>query len=103
MVNENTHRVAVNSEKARIAVVCPNYGLVGGAELFAFELTERLAMREDFNIHVFANRWRPGKGVTTFHKIPILTFPRWLRPISFALFARRAINAGGFEIGRAHV
>ncbi len=90
------------SNPIRIAVVCPNYGLVGGAELFAFELTERLALRGDFSIHVFANRWRPGKGVTNFHKIPIIPFPRWLRPVSFALFTRRAINAGGFDLVHSH-
>ncbi len=97
-----THSQERDVNSIRIAVVCPNYGLVGGAEMFAFELTERLAQMDDFSIHVFANRWRSGKGITTFHKIPILDFPRWLRPISFALFARRAINARGFDIVHSH-
>ncbi len=102
MANKNTHKPADCTGKARIAVVCPNYGLVGGAELFAFELTERLAQNKDFEIHVFANRWRAGKTVTAFHKIPILPFPRWLRPISFALFTRRAIKIGGFDLVHSH-
>lgn len=102
MVDKNTYRAAEHGRKFRVAVVCPNYGLVGGAELFAFELTERLAQMADFDIHVFANRWRPGKSVTHFHKIPILNFPRWLRPVSFALFARRAIADGKFDLVHSH-
>lgn len=102
MANARTHRPAAIASRARIAVVCPNYGLVGGAELFAFELTERLAMRADFDIHVFANRWRAGKNGMVIHKVPILKFPRWLRPISFALFAQRAIKAGGFDLVHSH-
>jgi len=102
MENEPTHCPAVFDRKAKIAVVCPNYGLVGGAELFAFELTERLAQMADFDIHVFANRWRPGKSVTNFHKIPIFNFPRWLRPVSFALFVHRAIAAGQFDLVHSH-
>ena len=44
----------------KVAVVIPKYGLVGGAEGFVFALTERLAMRPEFEIHVFANRYRRG-------------------------------------------
>jgi len=40
----------------KIAVVIPKYGLIGGAEGFAYELTERLAMRERFEIYLFA-KW----------------------------------------------
>ena len=41
----------------KIAVVIPKYGLLGGAENFVFQLTERLAAREGIEIHVFANQW----------------------------------------------
>lgn len=86
----------------RIAVVIPKYGLVGGAESFAYEVTERLAQRNDFEMHVFANRWRHGTESITFHKVPILLFPRWLRPISFAWFARKAVYARNCAIVHSH-
>jgi len=57
----------------KIAVVIPKYGLVGGAEGFAYELTERLAMRSRFEIHLFANQWRQGKAPVIFHKVSMLS------------------------------
>ena len=86
----------------KIAVVIPKYGLVGGAEGFAYELTERLAMRSRFEIHLFANQWRQGKAPVIFHKVPMLVFPRFLRQISFACFANRQIARGGFDLVHSH-
>lgn len=70
--------------------------------MFAFELTERLARQDDFNIHVFANSWRVGNNISRFHKVPIVRFPRWLRPISFAWIANQAIKKGGFDLIHSH-
>lgn len=86
----------------KIAVVIPKYGLVGGAEGFAYELTERLAMRERFKVHVFANRHRPGKAPVTYHRVPILPFPRFMRQISFAWFAERQIRREGCDLVHSH-
>jgi len=86
----------------KIAVVIPKYGLVGGAEGFAYELTERLAMRSRFEIHLFANQWRQGKAPVIFHKVPMLVFPRFLRQISFAYFANGQIARGGFDLVHSH-
>jgi len=86
----------------RVAVVCPDYGLVGGAEMFAFELTEHLSRFSEFSFHVFANRCREGKRVSKFYKIPIIPFPRWLRPISFAWFTKQAIEKIGFDLIHSH-
>jgi len=86
----------------RIAVVIPKYGLVGGAEGFAYELTERLAMRGQFEMHVFANQHRRGKAPVTFHKVPMLRFPRFMRQISFALLAERGIRHGDFDLVHSH-
>ena len=88
--------------KLKIAVVIPRYGLIGGAETVVFELTERLAGFEDFEIHVFANRWRCGQAPVTFHRVPVIGFPRWLGPVSFALFARRRIRSIGCDIIHSH-
>ena len=86
----------------KVAVVIPKYGLVGGAEGFAYALTEKLAARNEFEIHVFANRWRPGKAPIVFHKVPILVFPRFLKQISFAWFVNRKIQKGDYDLIHSH-
>jgi UDP-glucose:(heptosyl)LPS alpha-1,3-glucosyltransferase len=86
----------------KVAVVIPKYGLVGGAEGFVFALTERLAMRPEFEIHVFANRYRQGSSPVVFHKVPIIAFPRFLKQISFAWFVNRRIQRGSFDLIHSH-
>ena len=86
----------------KVAVVIPKYGLVGGAEGFVYALTERLAMRDEFEIHVFANRYRRGKAPIVFHRVPILVFPRFLKQISFAWFVNRQIKKATFDLVHSH-
>ncbi|MCG6878381.1 MAG: glycosyltransferase family 4 protein [Deltaproteobacteria bacterium] len=86
----------------KVAVVIPKYGLVGGAEGFAHVLTERLAMRGEFEIHVFANRYRRGKAPIVFHRVPMLVFPRFLRQISFAFFVNRQLKSGEYDLVHSH-
>lgn len=86
----------------RIAVVIPKYGLVGGGERFAAEVTERLAENKDYEIHVFANRWRVCSPRITFHRIPIISFPRCLVTPSFAFFANRLIEGKDFDLVHTH-
>lgn len=86
----------------RIAVVIPKYGQIGGAERFAFELTERLARDGRYEMHVFANRWVAESGPVTFHKVPKVRFPRFLRQVGFAWFVGRAVESGGFDLVHAH-
>ena len=45
----------MGSSVRNIAVVIPKYGLVGGGEKFALELTERIAASGRYKVHVFAN------------------------------------------------
>lgn len=94
--------VETGIQRMRIAVVIPKYGLLGGAEGFAYELTERLAVRPLFEFHVFANRYRRGKAPVTFHQVPILPFPRFMRQISFAWFTKKAIRRKGFDLVHSH-
>jgi UDP-glucose:(heptosyl)LPS alpha-1,3-glucosyltransferase len=90
-------------EKRRIAVVIPKYGLVGGAEGFAAELTERIAADPRFEVHVFANRWADSSGRIAFHQVPIVRFPKFLTAASFAGFAGRQISAAGpFDLVHTH-
>lgn len=86
----------------KIAVVIPKYGLVGGAEQFARELTERIARNPRYDVHVFANRWRVSSDRVTFHKVPIISFPRFLTTISFAFFAGQKMAKMGFDLINAH-
>jgi len=86
----------------KIAVVIPKYGLVGGAEGFAYELTERLAEREGLEIHLFANQWRSRNTSITFHKLPLIPFPRFLRPISFAYFSHKGIRSNDYDLVHSH-
>ena len=86
----------------RIAVVIPKYGLVGGAEGFAAELTERLARDPRWEFHVFANRWVPGSDRVAFHRVPIISFPKFLTTPSFAFFAGRRIRSTGIDIIHTH-
>jgi UDP-glucose:(heptosyl)LPS alpha-1,3-glucosyltransferase len=86
----------------RIAVVIPKYGLVGGAEGFAAEITERLALDPRFEFHVFANRWAAGSDRVRFHRVPIVSFPKFLTTPSFAYFADRLIRKTGVEIIHTH-
>lgn len=86
----------------KIAVVIPKYGLVGGAEGFVYELTERLAVRKGLEIHVFANKWKRGKAPITFHKVPILVFPRFMRQISFSYFVDKRISSKDYDLVHSH-
>ncbi len=88
--------------KQKIAVVVPKYGTVGGGERFASEITARLARNENFDIHVFANQWVANSDRIKFHKVPMIRFPRFLRPLSFAWFASRMISRMNFDLVHSH-
>jgi len=91
-----------SNDSIRVAVVIPKYGLVGGAESFVYNLTEGLARRDGFEMHVLANQWRRGKAPITFHKIPIIPFPRWIQPVSFAFFAQKTIQENIYDVVHSH-
>ncbi|MDR3579873.1 MAG: glycosyltransferase family 4 protein [Oryzomonas sp.] len=89
--------------KPTIAVIVPKYGLVGGGERFAFEVTERMAREGRYEFHVFANRWRSAEGSPViFHNVPTVKFPRFLRAFVFPWFAQRLVARGGFNLVHSH-
>ncbi len=92
----------MGSAVRNVAVVIPKYGLVGGGEKYALELTERIAAKDRYKIHVFANQWRTQSDRITFHKVPIITFPKFLTTISFAWFVNQAIGETNFDLIHAH-
>jgi len=85
-----------------VAVISPRYGLVGGSEHFAMEVTERLALNPNLSIHVFANKWQAMSDRITFHKYPIIKFPRFFQPISTAFFVQKMISKQKFDIIHTH-
>ena len=87
---------------AKIAVVIPKYGLVGGGEKFAAELTERIVQWTSHEIHVLANQWTTQSGIIRFHKIPIINFPKYLTTVSFAWFVEQKIKEIGFDLVHSH-
>ena len=89
-------------KRKKIAVIVPKYGTVGGGEKFASEVTARLACNEEYEIHVFANRWVANSDRITFHKIPKWHFPRTLRPLFFAWYVGRCIDRIGFDLVHTH-
>jgi UDP-glucose:(heptosyl)LPS alpha-1,3-glucosyltransferase len=93
----------MNSYKpAKVAVIIPKYGLLGGAEEHTAEITNRIAQRKDFDVHVFANKWTNDSENITFHKIPIITFPKFLTTISFAYFSGLKTSPFHFDIIHTH-
>ena len=86
----------------KIAVVIPKYGLLGGAEQFAAELTDRLISATGFDFHVYANRWEKSVTPITFEKVPIVSFPKFLRTPSFAYFSGRSIERSNFSLVHSH-
>jgi UDP-glucose:(heptosyl)LPS alpha-1,3-glucosyltransferase len=86
----------------KIAVVIPKYGLVGGAEQFASELTGRITDQHGYNFHVFANRWQGASAGINFHHVPIVSFPKFLTTLSFAYFACQKVRRGNFSLVHSH-
>lgn len=86
----------------KIAVVIPKYGLVGGAEQFASELTEKLSALRHDSFQVFANRWQSNSSAVQFHEIPIISFPKFLTTISFAWLAGRRLRRNNFSLVHSH-
>ena len=83
-------------------MVVPRYGRVGGGERFVMALTEQLAAMGGLEMHVFANRWETRSDGVVFHKVPIISFPRFLRPLSFAYFSNRQISKAGMDLIHTH-
>ena len=88
--------------KKKIAVVIPKYGLVGGGEQFALQLTEKIARNHRYDVHVFANKWKAVSGNVSFHFVPMIRFPRFLTTASFAFFANAAIARQDFDLIHTH-
>lgn len=88
--------------RPRIAVIAEGYGKAGGSERFVQEVTERLAATGRYEFHVFANHWHSDRKDITFHHVPRVKFPRFLRPWVFTTLAQRRVSRGGFDLVHSH-
>jgi len=69
----------------------------GGAEQYLVDLAQRLS-HHGHEVHIFASRWDEVGAGLSFHKIPIIPFPKSLRLASFAINNARCIKKGQFDI-----
>jgi UDP-glucose:(heptosyl)LPS alpha-1,3-glucosyltransferase len=86
----------------KIAVIIPKYGLLGGAEQFVAELTDRLAYQTGYDFHVCANRWQKPDAPMIFHQTPIISFPKFMITPSFAYFVQCHIKRNNYSIVHSH-
>ena len=87
--------------RPRIAVISQQYGTLGGGEIFAREVTERLARRGRFEMHVFSRKWESDCPEVRFHRVPTWGVPRQLLPTAFAWMASRMARRAGFDLVHA--
>jgi UDP-glucose:(heptosyl)LPS alpha-1,3-glucosyltransferase len=82
----------------KIAAVIPKYGLVGGAEQFAAQLTGRLCSRHQETFQVFANRRQSHTDPVGLHKISIISCPKLLTAIGFSYFNQSQSQRHNFPL-----
>jgi UDP-glucose:(heptosyl)LPS alpha-1,3-glucosyltransferase len=87
--------------RPRIAVISQQYGTLGGGEIFAREVTERIARTGKFDMHVFSRKWESDCREVTFHRVPMWGVPRQLIPTAFAWMASRMARRMGFDLVHA--
>jgi UDP-glucose:(heptosyl)LPS alpha-1,3-glucosyltransferase len=88
--------------RVRIAIVVPKYGLVGGGEEHTAQLTNRISQNREFDVHLFANQWAHVSDAVSVHKIPILSFPKFLTTSSFAYFVEKETARMPLDIIHSH-
>jgi UDP-glucose:(heptosyl)LPS alpha-1,3-glucosyltransferase len=86
----------------KIAVIRQKYVNYGGAESFVANYAEAMA-EEGHEIHIFANKWTASKHSNIhIHPVPAIKINSFIRSLSFAWFAGRAVRRGSFDIVQSH-
>lgn len=86
----------------KIAVIRQKYVNYGGAEQFVSEYTTYLA-NAGHNIHIFANQWSSSNHPNIqVHPVRAIKLNSFIRTLSFASFAARAVRAESFDIVQSH-
>ena len=60
--------------------------MIGGAEAFAVNLTEKLVAQSDYKFHVISNKITRRSNGVVFHQVPILRFPQIFNNPKLCLF-----------------
>ncbi len=86
----------------KIAVIRQKYVNYGGAEQFVSEYTTHLA-NAGHDIHIFASQWTPSDHPNIHvHPVRAIKINSFLRTLSFASFAARAVSAESFDVIQSH-
>jgi UDP-glucose:(heptosyl)LPS alpha-1,3-glucosyltransferase len=76
--------------------------LIGGYERYAFEVTERLALKKELAVDVFAHEWERGRSDIQYHKIPAFGFPGALKEVRLSSFLGKAMPSGVYDLVHSH-
>ena len=86
----------------KIAIIRQKFVLYGGAEQFVQGYIHQLA-EAGHDIHIFANQWTPSKHPRIHvHPVSSFKFNAFIRTLSFAWFACRAVEKDTFDIIQSH-
>ena len=86
----------------KIAIIRQKFVLYGGAEQFVQGYIHQLA-EAGHDIHIFASQWSPTSHPNIyFHHVPSFKVNAFIRTLSFAWFAARAVSKGSFDIIQSH-
>ena len=86
----------------KIAIIRQKFVLYGGAEQFVQGYIHQLA-EVGHDIHIFANQWSPSNHPNIhFHHVPSFKVNAFIRTLSFAWFAARAVSKESFDIIQSH-
>jgi UDP-glucose:(heptosyl)LPS alpha-1,3-glucosyltransferase len=85
-------------KKLKIALIIDKFGAkMGGAERYTQNLAEGLA-REGHEVHVFCRRGQSSREGIVVHQIPTITYPKYLRLLTFVRGVRRYVKKQDFDI-----
>ena len=86
----------------KIAIIRQKFVLYGGAEQFVQGYIHQLA-EAGHDIHIFASQWSPSNHPNIhFHHVPSFKVNAFIRTLSFAWFAARAVGKESFDIIQSH-
>lgn len=84
----------------KIAIIRQKFVLYGGAEQFVQGYIHQLA-EAGHDIHIFANQWSDHPNIH-LHHVPVFKLNAFIRTLSFAWFAARAVGKESFDIIQSH-
>ena len=86
----------------KLALICRPFSFHGGVETATAGLVTALVTRGGYDLHLLTTAAQfPAPGITV-HRLAVLSQPSALKLLSFALAARRAARAGGYDIVQSH-